>query len=58
VSLVGNWTKTGKKEPHCAGERAPTPGEHAPGECAPSPCECALGARSPMPGERAHSGFT
>jgi hypothetical protein len=58
VSLVGNWTKTGKKEPHCVGERAPTPGERVPGECVPSPCECALGARSPMPGERAHSGFT
>jgi hypothetical protein len=70
VSLVGNWTKTGKKEPHCAGERAPTPGERAlgeraptpgeraPGKCAPSPCECVLGARSHMPSERAHSGFT
>jgi hypothetical protein len=58
VSLVGNWTKTGKKEPHCAGERVPTLGERAPGECAASPYECALGARSPMPGERAHLGFT
>jgi hypothetical protein len=57
VSLVGNWTKTGKKEPQRAGERAPTPGERVPGECAPSPCECALGVRSPMLGERAHSGF-
>jgi hypothetical protein len=58
VSLVGNWTKTGKKETHYAGERAPTPGERAPSECAPSPYECALGARLPMPGERAHLGFT
>jgi hypothetical protein len=47
VSLVGNWTKTGKKEPHCAGERSQQACDRAPGERAPELNERALGERSP-----------
>jgi hypothetical protein len=47
VSLVGNWTKTGKKEPHCAGERSQQACDRAPGERAPELYERALGERLP-----------
>jgi hypothetical protein len=47
MSLVGNWTKTGKKEPHCAGERSQQACDHAPGEPAPELYERPLGERSP-----------
>jgi hypothetical protein len=47
VSLVGNWTKTGKKEPHCAGERSQQACDRAPGERASELYERALGERSP-----------
>jgi hypothetical protein len=40
VSLVGNWTKTGKKEPHCAGERSQQACDRAPGERAPELYMC------------------
>jgi hypothetical protein len=49
VSLVGNWTKTGKKEPHCAGERSQQACDREPGERAPKLYERALGERSPRP---------
>jgi hypothetical protein len=47
MSLVGNWTKTGKNEPHCAGERSQQACDRAPGERAPELYERALGERSP-----------
>jgi hypothetical protein len=49
VSLVGNWNKTDKKEPHCAGERSQQACDRAPGEPAPNLYERALGERSPRP---------
>jgi hypothetical protein len=47
VSLVGNWNKKGKKEPHCAGERSQHACDCAPGERAPELYERTLGERSP-----------
>jgi hypothetical protein len=58
VSLVGNWTEKGKKEPHCAGERSQHACDRAPGEHAPKLYELALGERSQHACECVHSGFT